>query len=412
MNKITLDYDDLSRYSLILMVMCLSHSTAAANVSLLLFLIFGMLSKMWVNLLSAILNNSFLLMSILLFALLGISMLWNLSGVAVGLPWLTKYKKLLLIPLAYPFFREDKHKDLFKKGLYISLFLGMLISYLNYFGVINYGDCPATACSSHTQITLSALNNLLFILSLLFFLSSQHIRSKIFFLIIAAVSAYSVLFVLGSRTGQLTFLALMGWLIVALVKNNQWARINSSRIYFIGATLIVAVFSLLLLQHGSRLGAMFEKILLYKTTAFVPGENSISVDIRMEFFRKVFMLISEKPFWGWGVGGHEPELLRLISEGVTREQQFTFTNPHNEFLLWTVQLGLVGLIIFSVWICIIWKHASNIRYWVDKVLMQSWIVIFVVGCLFNSFLIDFTEGYMLVLLSGVLISCKNKFPEK
>lgn len=397
-------YDDLARYSLMLMVMCLSHTTAGANVALLAFLIFGFLSKRWNSLPSLVYRNSYFLLPILLFSLLALSLLWVDGGVDVGIPWLTKYKKLLLIPLAYPFFVSADEKRLFLKALFISLFIGMVISYLNFVGLMNYGDCPTTACTSHTQITLGALNNLLFILSIYYLmLDEDSVKWRFFYLLTSLFAAYSILFILGSRTGQLTFFVIFLWITYKFIHSNAWAKSNSKYIYIVSFLMLSIFIYFVISQKDSRLTAMFYKIFMYKGAALNPGEAAVSIDIRTEFFRKVFLLISERPIVGWGVGGHEPELLRMISLGVTREQQFTFTNPHNEFLLWTVQLGILGLLFFCFWLQVIWSYTKRTINSNEIFILQSWLIVFVIGCMFNSYLMDFTEGYMTVLLLSILI---------
>ncbi len=38
-------------------------------------------------------------------------------------------------------------------------------------------------------------------------------------------------------------------------------------------------------------------------------------------------------------------------------------------------------------------------------LLSSWLFIFSAGCLVNSLLLDFSEGYLFVLLNGILLGC-------
>lgn len=152
------------------MVVCLSVSTAGANFSLAGFILFALLSgKFWAER-YRVLRNPIVLSSLVLFAVMALSVLWSGASADVAWQWVSKYKKLLLIPLALPFFYVLEHKQLFFKGLFASLLAGLAVSYLNFFGLTSVGDCPSAGCSTHSYITLSILNCLLLSQLICFFI--------------------------------------------------------------------------------------------------------------------------------------------------------------------------------------------------------------------------------------------------
>jgi O-antigen ligase len=393
------------------MVVCLSFSTAGANIALLGFIMCSLLSqKLWQEI-GQVLHNSYVKSSLLLFFLLILSAIWSEANSAVQFQWVSKYKKLLVIPLAITFFYERVHKQLFLKAVFASLLGGLSISYFNFFGLTSIGDCPYAGCSTHSYITLSMLNCLLFLMASVFLFTKQDLRFKLFFLSVAICTALNVAWVLQSRTGQLMLLVLVvsmscaTWIICKpwLNKSRNFVLLGSLACIFI---LITGVF----FNQGSRLSHSLKKISEHKEAALTSTDSAVSVDVRFEFYRKTLGLISERPLLGWGAGGHEPELKRLSELGVTDNERFVFANPHNEYLTWAVQTGLLGLACFLFWLFTVWRHAFKIEDPAHKLIMLGWLLIFTLGNFLNSFLLDFSEGYMTVLLIAVLMPFQSQRP--
>ena len=393
------------------MLVGLSVSTAGANLALAGFLLCALLSqKLWVELVN-VLQTLVAQISFGVLLVLTLSVMWSVADAATAWSWVSKYKKLLLIPLAAPFFCQRKHKLLFLKGLFASLMLGLSISYLNLFGLTSIGNCPSLGCTTHSYITLGMLNCLLFIMSAVLFYVAKARPQRIFFLGVAIAAAVNVAWVLPSRTGQLLLLALIVSLPAAVWivdKHVGWQKLNFALFGALGVVLIF--FAAVFLNQGSRLGDSLQKISMHKQESFTSADSAVSVDVRFEFYRKTLGLISERPLLGWGAGGHEPELKRLSEQGVTANERYIFANPHNEYLTWAVQTGLLGLACFLFWLFTVWRHAFKIEDPAHKLIMLGWLLIFTLGNFLNSFLLDFSEGYMTVLLIAVLMPFQSQRP--
>lgn len=68
-----------------------------------------------------------------------------------------------------------------------------------------------------------------------------------------------------------------------------------------------------------------------------------SVGIRLEMWRASFLLIPEKPLFGWGRKGYESERDRMIEEKIVHKNIGKFTSVHNEFIDTTLKRGFIGL---------------------------------------------------------------------
>ena len=402
------NFENAARYCCFAMLACLSFSTAGANLALVGFIICAIFSKKWFHDFHLIASSPVVKASLVCFALLCLSTVWADADLAFSVAWISKYKKLLILPLVMPFFQERKDRVVFVKVLFFSLLSGLAVSYSNYFGWTNIGDCAAAGCSTHSYITLSALNCLLFVVAVAFFSSEVSPREKFFYCLCMLFSAMNVVFVLPSRTGQILFFILLAWLPfsiwggVSIDARKKWVG------FVISLLLIGISLAALHTMKGSRLVDSIEKIGTHKAEAFKSNNDAVSVDVRFEFYKKAVILIQQKPFLGWGAGGHEPELLRMSAQGNTPNEQFKFANPHNEYLTWAVQTGLLGLSVFLYWLFVVWRNSMRIVHADERLILHGWLLIFTAGSLLNSFLLDFSEGYMMVLLVAVLTPLRAK----
>jgi hypothetical protein len=74
-------------------------------------------------------------------------------------------------------------------------------------------------------------------------------------------------------------------------------------------------------------------------------------------------------------------------------------NPHNQTLAVAIQLGLLGVMtLWAMWVShfLLFRGAGLVAWLGVVVVTQN-----IVGSLFNSFLFDFTEGWLYILGVGV-----------
>ena len=235
-----INFEQAARYCCLTMLVCLSFSTAGANFALAGFLFCALLSqKLWSEL-RKVLQTPLAKISLGTFVFLTLSVMW--SDADTAWQWVSKYKKLLLIPLAAPFFCQQEHKALILKWLFASLLLGLSVSYLNFFGLTSIGDCPSMGCTARNYITLSVFNSLLFIMASVFSYATKVSSHRIFFLSVAIASAVNVAWVLPSRTGQLLLLALIVSLPAAVWFFDRHAGRQKIYLALLSTLAIVSIF--------------------------------------------------------------------------------------------------------------------------------------------------------------------------
>lgn len=143
-----------------------------------------------------------------------------------------------------------------------------------------------------------------------------------------------------------------------------------------------------------RVLAVLDEVQQYRT------ENAeTSAGIRLEFWKKSLQFVATAPVWGHGTGS----IKRLFEKAATGGQgtsSLVTDQPHNQILIVAIQLGLVGVgLLLATWIAHLWLfRGSGLVAWLGLGL----VVQNVVACMFNSYLFEFTMGWLYVLGVGVL----------
>jgi O-antigen ligase len=77
-------------------------------------------------------------------------------------------------------------------------------------------------------------------------------------------------------------------------------------------------------------------------------------------------------------------------------------NPHQEYLMWAVQLGIVGVALFLAFLLVLVRDASRFRPDIRHA-TQSLVAVLAVVCLFNTTLFDGLIGDYFCVLLGLLL---------
>jgi O-antigen ligase len=77
-------------------------------------------------------------------------------------------------------------------------------------------------------------------------------------------------------------------------------------------------------------------------------------------------------------------------------------NPHNQYLLTGVELGVVGLFGLLGLFIVQWRMAARLPPGQERMLAFALLLSITTGCLFNSFLADHSEGLFYVWATALL----------
>ena len=237
-----------------------------------------------------------------------------------------------------------------------------------------------------------------FLMAMAAFLLAVRIRftkghaTKALLTLLTGLVLFNLLFMVGGKTGYVVILVLMVYFFI------DWLRFKRG---IIAASLVLVL-----------LGAvvwMFPSNQLYTRTVSIFDQLSqwhperadeSSVGQRLEFYNNSLKIIRGNPVLGVGTGNFATAYARTV-KGTLMDRT---DNPHNEYLLTAVQLGLVGLAALLYMFFTQWRFGGKIYHPEERIMARGLVLAIVVGCLFNSFLKDYTEGLLYFWMSAVLFS--------
>jgi hypothetical protein len=139
---------------------------------------------------------------------------------------------------------------------------------------------------------------------------------------------------------------------------------------------------------------------IYSETVLYERKSEItSSGLRVDFWKQSLRFIENAPLLGHGTGSIGDQFQRAAA-GQKDAGGFLSANPHNQTFAVGIQLGLLGIVVlWAMWISqlILFRGPGSLA-WIGLVIVTSNIV----GSLFNSFIFDFTEGWIYVIGVGVV----------
>lgn len=380
-------------------------STALTNFATILFMVAALLSpEVWRNW-RQLYRHPVALAALLLMAMLAISVTYTVAPLNEALSWLLKYRKLLLIPLLILVFSGANWNGAIRYGLIGSLLFVMILSSSNYLGWTSVGalhnatDPVTRAWVFKNHITAGIFSALLFSVCMDQASSAAGRRTQVFFYALAAWSLVNVFIMLQGRTGQVIAIFFCVYHAMRLA----WAHRGHTPATRVRRLVLFAVPCVLLI--GASLHMKADRLTEIDTeySDYLHDNAVTSVGLRAEWYQRSLEIFAEKPLFGHGEGSVQYEFAPL-TQGLTGARGTGTANPHNQYLLIAVELGLVGVgLLLNLLVQI--ARSGRALPPTSRHLLYAYLFAFSLGSLVNSLLLDFSEGYMFVLLTGILLGC-------
>jgi len=289
--------------------------------------------------------------------------------------------RLCWIPLLIYFYRSEKTARLALSAFVLAMMITLVLAFLKVYGGLPIGLKYTTGAIFKSHIKTS------FFMAMAAFFLAWHIkqspRYRVFFGVWIALMIYYLVFMNVGRIGYITLVLCLGWL--------AWCQFRWKGI--VGALLIGAG----LIGSAYMSASVFSKRMIQDLDFYQQGSLiHSSLGSRLQFAESSLHLIAAHPWIGQGVGS--------FGEGYARwhvgEDTLLTDNPHNEYLRIGVELGTIGfLLLMALFYRQIWLSRALPLNW--RVLCQGFLLTFMVGCLFNSWLKDFTEAYFYCVITAI-----------
>ncbi len=327
---------------------------------------------------------------VLLFLLGVLGMAWADATLIERWKGLDGFFKLLVIPLLMAQFRHSVRGTRVFIGFLIACVALLIASWV----VVIWPDIPKGSRDAGVAVKAYIVQSAEFTICAagLIYLAVEAARNgrwlnSTALLILALAFLHNIFFIATSRTTLV---------IIPVLTLIYGARQFGCKGFFGAAVAGVAVAAALWMTSPylrSRTISVFSQ-----TKLFEYENKTTSTGQRIVYWTKSLRFIESAPLMGHGTGSIA-EMFRHAKIGYSGVWAEVPNNPHNQTFAVAIQLGLIGaVVLWAMWVShFLLFRGGGLAAWLGLVVVTQNIV----GSLFNSFLFDFTEGWLYVMGVGV-----------
>ncbi|MDH5668422.1 MAG: O-antigen ligase family protein [Nitrospira sp.] len=359
-------------------------STSLDGILLVITVIAWAISGAYRDLSRLVRGNRLILLLPGLFVVIALGMVHGMVPFGVRAKYLWKHDDLLLplvfVPLLADVTVRERALWAFGAGMTLTLLISLCLAT----GLIPKSSWFHGETANATVFKLQITHNILMAVTALLFAEVAvgcRVSWQRYVLGLLAFGAVIDVFMLvQGRTGQIV----LGLLILL------WCE---RRLGWRGVTAGVVVVAALLVMSFS-LSPVFQKRVektvteIQQSKVDVVAPEASSVGLRLEWYKNTARLVTTHPLVGVGTGS----FAEAYREMVTEPNAVKPAHPHNQYLLTASDLGIGGVgVLLGVFGWLWWWFRSECGHLYSQ-LGQGVVITMAVGCVFNSFLIDHTEG--------------------
>lgn len=340
----------------------------------------------------AVRSNPIVLPAVAFFGMYLLGLVYTQAAGREAMESLAKASDLLLIPILLYLFRDEKIRKMALAGFLAAVLAMIVISYLLWLELIppsrlfhiTSDDAYTPFHHRITHSSLMAFGAYLFALKARL---EPRPTVRIVWALLSVAALANILFIVSGRTGYVVALALGGYFLAA-----AWRWRGMAAAAAVILVLGVAVYLTPASVPHQRLAMMAEEM-----AGWQPGEpTATSVGYRLEYYRNSLILIAEHPILGVGTGGFKEAYASLVRD----KGMDPTANPHNEYLMVAIQLGLAGLALLFWLLITLWRRAPDLPGAFERSAARGLVVWLLSASMVSSTLIDHTEGFFFVWMSA------------
>lgn len=210
--------------------------------------------------------------------------------------------------------------------------------------------------------------------------------------LLALTAVVNVLLMLPGRSGQVAVIGVVS-LAVFWHLPRRWRFVGLAT-----PIVLVALAMALSPQFNTRFTKAFEEAKSYRAV----DEKDTSAGMRLHFWSISLQAIAERPLTGFGVGSWNQQYLRLQNHDAVPGTT-AVRNPHQEYLLWGVHLGVGGIALVLLLLGAMARDALRLAPEVQRATLSVTAVL-AISAMFNSVLFDAVTGEFFCITTGLLLA--------
>lgn len=340
----------------------------------------------------------------LLFAVLLAAAFYGATPPAEAFGIVGKYLKLLFFPIFVFLLADEIWRRRARRVFLAAMALTLALSGALGLGVLPLMPWMNTITPDNPSIFHSYItqNNMMAFAAFLALLESRDAATpalRFTWAVFALLAAANVAFMVQGRTGYLVLVALLGWFAWASLARRM--RAHGKGWGWRQGLLLVAVLAAAVLSAYHFSARLHDRVALAVSEyrAWVPDHGKeTSIGQRLDFYSNTLRIVRAHPLFGVGTGGF-PD---AFAEQARGKDVLLTRNPHNEYLMITVQTGVAGLALLLYWFYAQWRAAPSLPSPLEQDAARGLVFAGMLDCLFNSALFDHADGLFFVFMAAIL----------
>ncbi len=392
-------FDVIAKISAVGLFLCFPFSLALGNVFMVLLVLFWLLSGDYEKRWKIVRHKSVVWLALGLYFLLLLGVTYTVASFNDIQLSLVKYSKLLIMVLLISLLDDAAWRERCMNAFLVGMLFVLGTIYATIWFDVPWAVTHAKGWGGEhvafgDRITQSIMVTFLVLLALVKSNNVSCIGLKVFWWTVALLSMVSITHLSGGRTGYLLLITVL--IIFSIFSGSGLKRV--SILSLLVAAVVVLAFSSKMLQQRVQLAASEAKS--YETMEIT------SIGGRINFWKKSLQLIEERPWVGWGTGSYHDQWCRITSDRV-EWCSFGRWHPHNQFLLFWLENGVLGLVIFAAFVFSPILSRENVPS--ARSIMIGFSIMFFINSMVNSSLWSSRENHFFIFMMALFMSGSNFF---
>jgi O-antigen ligase len=298
---------------------------------------------------------------------------------------LTKMGKLLYISFLLPLMQEEKWRRAAFWAFCGAMALSFGLSFVKPLVGLPFGKHFPGNCAFRNPIFTNFMMAFASFMAGHYFLDAlkaNHKKNQIIWFALLVASVFYVCFMSTGRSGYAVFVGL--WVLFSV----QRFGFKGFVACIVGLTILLSLAFVGSTNFRDRLVLAVDNVEQYQE-----GNSDTSLGLRLEFATQSWKLAKEHVWFGFGTGAFKQVYQKHAQENAL----VLTTNPHNEYLNVLMQVGLVGLAFFCGMFLVLFKTSFQLPA-PERQFAQGMMLSMLIGCMGNSWLMDFVSGYLFVIM--------------
>jgi O-antigen ligase len=334
-----------------------------------------------------VLRKPWCVATLLLFVVSVIAVLWSPATPKEQWAGISKYSKLLYLPILVAGFRDPKAQRWGLYGFLMAMSVTFVVSLMASWEWIPLPDNKEVGGMFRNHIMTGYMMAFAAYLSVFLFLKN-HGKARFLYVVLTIVFSYHVWFINNGRTGYVVYVLLMGLLMVQFF---SWRHAVLGTL-FSSVLLIVS-------YHYSPVMQTAIRAAISDCQRYTNNEKDTSIGYRLQFHHYAHDLFKRHPIIGNGTAGfmhlfHDENPIPTWGERLLE--------PHSQYWLVASEFGVLGLLslasFFSVLLLSSWRLQQS------RPIALAVLLPFIAGNVSDSLLFYSGTGYFFIMFMALCLS--------